>query len=85
MKPCTSVSVVIAVYNDEDVLPELHKRLEPVVESLTDDYEIIFIDDGSPDDSYQVLLSLHRQNPNVKILKQARNFGQSSSIAAGLD
>ncbi len=85
MKPYSSISVVIAVYNDETVLQELHKRLQPVVTELTDDYEIIFIDDGSSDNSYKILLDLHEQDQNIKILKQARNFGQPNSIAAGLD
>ncbi len=79
-----SISVVIPVYNDEEVLSELLKRLVPVCESITDDYEIIFVDDGSKDKSVNVIIEHKVENPNLKLVKLARNFGQASAIAAGL-
>jgi dolichol-phosphate mannosyltransferase len=85
MKPTQSLSIVIPVYNDEDVLDELVRRLIPVAESLSEDFEVIFIDDGSRDQSWKILVKLQKGNPKLKIIKLARNFGQSNSTAAGLD
>lgn len=79
------LSVVIPIYNDEEVLPELYRRLKEVLTDNYDKYEIIFIDDGSNDNSYNLLLNIHKTDKNIKILKQARNFGQANSIAAGLN
>jgi len=85
MKPTQALSIVIPVYNDEDVLDELVRRLIPVAKSLSEDYEVIFIDDGSRDQSWKILIKLQKSNPKLKIIKLARNFGQSNSTAAGLD
>ncbi|MBI9032063.1 glycosyltransferase family 2 protein [bacterium] len=80
-----SLSVVIPVYNDEQVLSELIKRLVPVcIKLYNDDYEIIFIDDGSRDKSYDILVGLFQQYKEIKVLKQAKNFGQANAILAGL-
>jgi dolichol-phosphate mannosyltransferase len=80
-----SLSIVVPVYNDEDVLDELNRRLIPVAEAIADDFEVIFIDDGSKDQSWRILVQLQKDNSNLKLIKLARNFGQSNSIAAGLD
>ena len=85
MKPTQSLSVVVPVYNDEEVLDELVRRLIPVAKSLSENFEVIFIDDGSRDQSWKILLKIQKSNPNIKIIKLARNFGQSNSTAAGLD
>ena len=85
MKKVHSLSIVIPVYNDQEVLHELYKRLKPVLDSLTDNYEIILIDDGSKDNSWNEILSLRKQDENVVAVKLARNFGQSNAITAGLD
>ncbi len=79
------LSIVIPVYNDEDVLDELNRRLIPVAEAIAEDFEVIFIDDGSKDQSWKILVQLQKGNPKLKIIKLARNFGQSNSTAAGLD
>ena len=80
-----SLSVVIPVYNDQDVLQELYKRLKPVLDGLTANYEIILVDDGSNDNSWNEILLLRKQDENVVAVKLTRNFGQQNSIAAGLD
>jgi dolichol-phosphate mannosyltransferase len=85
MESNQSLSIVIPVYNDEEVLDELVKRLIPVAESLSGQYEVIFIDDGSRDQSWKIMKRLQKENANLKIIKLARNFGQSNSTAAGLD
>lgn len=78
------LSIVIPVYNDEEVLEELQRRLSPVVQELTEKREIIYVDDGSSDRSFEVLKRIDESDPSVVLIKQARNFGQHNSIAAGL-
>ena len=79
------LSVVIPVFNDQEVLNELYKRLKPVLDKISNKYEIVFIDDGSKDNSFQRLKSLQEKDKSIKIIKLSRNFGQSNAISAGLD
>ena len=79
------LSIIIPVYNDQEVLQELFKRLMPVLNGITSSFEIIFIDDGSKDDSIQILKELQNEDYRIKIVMLANNFGQSNAIAAGLD
>lgn len=79
------LSVVIPIYNEEEVLPELYRRLILVVEALNAEYEVLFVDDGSTDASPQILRKFHESNKNVKVLQFSRNFGHHIAITAGLD
>lgn len=79
-----SISVVVPIYNDSEVIHELVKRLSPVLESITADYEIILVDDGSRDDSWLQMLAVRQANASIKAVRLSRNFGQQSAIAAGL-
>lgn len=79
-----SISVVVPIYNDSEVIHELIKRLGPVLESITADYEIILVDDGSRDDSWLQMLAVRQANASIKAVRLSRNFGQQSAIAAGL-
>lgn len=79
-----SISVVVPIYNDSEVIHELIKRLSPVLESITADYEIILVDDGSRDDSWLQMLAVRQANVSIKAVRLSRNFGQQSAIAAGL-
>ncbi|MBU0519802.1 glycosyltransferase family 2 protein [bacterium] len=78
------ISVIIPVYNDAEVLPELHRRLRAVLDDLAVQSEIIFIDDGSTDKSVSVLLSLQISDPAIQVIELTRNFGQPNAISAGL-
>lgn len=78
------ISVVIPVYNDEEVLSELYKRLIPVLSSLANKFEVLLIDDGSMDNSWLEIMRLHELDNRIIGVKLARNFGQQNSIAAGL-
>ncbi|MDY0279826.1 MAG: glycosyltransferase family 2 protein [Salinivirgaceae bacterium] len=80
-----SLSVVIPVYYDEQVLHELYKRLIPALEKITSIFEVILIDDGSKDNSFQIMKELKKKDDRLVIVKLARNFGQSNAISAGLD
>ena len=76
-------SVVVPVFNEEASLEPLYKRLTNVMRSLGKAYEIIFVDDGSRDSSFQVLRGLHEKDRNVKVIRFTRNFGQQPAILAG--
>ena len=80
-----SISVVIPVYNNEDSLHALHGRLCDVLGNMNADYELLFVDDCSKDDSWEVLKKLYHKEKRVKVVKLTRNFGQANAIAAGLD
>ncbi len=78
------VSVVIPVYNEEENLPELARRLFATLDAQPYPYEIIFVDDGSADRSWEVISRLHQEHPgNVRALQFIRNFGQHPAIFAG--
>lgn len=79
------LSVVVPVYNDQEVLDELLKRLTPAVTAICQNYEVILIDDGSRDKSWAKIEELRQQYENIVAVKLARNFGQQNAIAAGLD
>jgi len=81
------LSVLIPIYNEADNISELYRRLK---DSLTKDfadfqYEILFVDDGSKDDSFEQLKKLREQDYNVKIIQFSKNFGHHIAITAGLD
>lgn len=78
-------SVVIPVYNEEQNLEVLYERLTKVMASLSEPYEIIFVDDGSKDMSFHILQGLHEKDNHVKVIRLTRNFGQQMAILAGLD
>ncbi len=79
------LSIIIPVFNDQEVLPELYRRLKPVVFELGKTCEIIFVDDGSKDDSLTILKEFLSKDRNIRIVKLVKNFGQSNAIAAGLE
>jgi len=82
--PAPEISVVIPVFNEEDNLRELGERLIRTLTAMGRPYEIIFVDDGSIDGSWQLLTDLNRQYPqNIRALQFHRNFGQHQAIFAG--
>ena len=81
----TTYSFVIPVLDEEEVLPELHRRLSSVAEQLDGECEFVLVDDGSVDRSREVMLDLRAADPRVKLLFLARNFGHQLAISAGLD
>jgi len=78
-------SVVIPVYRAADTLQELCERLGNVLGEISPAYEIILVDDGSPDDSWRVMTSLREQNPRIRILQHMRNFGQHEALLSGME
>lgn len=79
------ISVVIPVFNEQDVLPQLYERVNKVLAELTDSYEVIFINDGSTDYSLATLKEFSANDKRAKILSFSRNFGHQVAISAGLN
>ena len=79
------LSVVIPVFNEKPVLPRLYERLHKALDSLDFQYEIVFVDDGSTDDSHRYLAGLAYTYPWVRLVKLSRNFGKEAATTAGLD
>lgn len=78
-----NISVVIPLFNEEESLPELTRWIKQVMDANQFTYEIIFVDDGSNDQSWKVIESLNRANPGVKGIKFRRNYGKSAALYAG--
>jgi len=78
-------SVVVPIHDEEETLPELHRRLAAVLDGLEEDWELVLVDDGSRDRSFETMLELRRQDPRVKIARLSRNFGHQVAITAGID
>ena len=76
------VAVVIPVYNEEENLPALMQRLMPVMQGLEKSFEVIFIDDGSHDNSLEILKGF-TEHAQVKVVELTRNYGQHAAILAG--
>ena len=81
-----NLSLIIPVYNEAENLPLLYTSIDQTLTSINDTWEVIFVDDGSRDGSFDVLRSLVEKDPeHVRVLSFRRNFGQTAAIAAGLD
>jgi glycosyltransferase involved in cell wall biosynthesis len=79
------ISVVIPLFNEEESLPELATWIDKVMIENKFSYEIIMIDDGSKDNSWQVVEDLQTKNPSVKGIKFRRNYGKSAALYCGFD
>ena len=79
------LSVIVPCYNEAAVIRATHERLSRTLGSLPDiEFEIIFIDDGSSDDTFHVLTQLHATDRRVRVLRLSRNFGHQVAVTAGL-
>ena len=78
------ISLIIPIYNEEVLIRTLFERCINSLKEITDDYEIICVNDGSTDNSLRELLECHKENPQFKILVLSRNFGHQAAYTAGL-
>ena len=78
-----NLSIVIPLLNEQESLPELHNWIVKVMNTHNFSYEILFIDDGSTDASWQTISKLSNENPNVKGIRFLRNYGKSQALHAG--
>lgn len=79
------LSIVVSVYNEEEVLNEFHKELSHVLSKLNDRTEIIYVNDGSFDDSRELLSQIATSDKQVKVINFSRNFGHEAAMIAGVD
>ena len=80
-----SVSAIIACYKDGQAIPVMAERLERMFTTLGIDYEIIFVNDGSPDDSEEVIRKLSAANPHILGITHSRNFGSQAAFRSGME
>ncbi len=80
-----TLSLVIPIFNEEETIPELNQRLAAFLSDLGVSWEVIFVDDGSVDDSLSQLRSLAQQEPRYRVVSFGRNFGHQIAITAGVD
>jgi polyisoprenyl-phosphate glycosyltransferase len=79
------ISVIIPIFNEEEILPELRRRLATVIEPLGTDVEVILVDDGSRDRSFELMKEINAQDGRIKSIRLSRNFGHQVAISAGLE
>lgn len=84
-QPRPTLSLVIPIWNEEGVIPEMYRRVCTVMEQFGESWELITINDGSTDRSLEMLLELQKSDPRVKVLEFSRNYGHQIAITAGLD
>lgn len=80
-----SISVIVPCYNEQEVLPELKRRLVETLEKLGVPFEIVLVDDGSKDRTWPMLREMQRSDPRFKIVRFSRNFGHQLAVTCGLD
>jgi dolichol-phosphate mannosyltransferase len=79
------ISVVVPLYNEQENVPELHRRLSAALGGLGGDYELVFVNDGSRDRTAELLNALHARDARVTVIHLSRNFGHQPAVCAGLD
>jgi dolichol-phosphate mannosyltransferase len=77
-----TISIVVPVYNEEVVLPELYRRVSEVMDGLGESWELILVNDGSKDKSAEIINTLHEKDGRVKGISFSRNFGFQEAVTA---
>lgn len=85
MEKRITVSVVVPVYNEEEVINETYKRLKNTLDSTGETYEVIFVNDGSRDKTFELARDICEKDSNFKLINFSRNFGHQIAITAGMD
>jgi dolichol-phosphate mannosyltransferase len=78
------VSVVVPIYNEQENLPELRRRLTAALDASGHAWELILVNDGSRDDSQQIIRQFHTEDPRIKLIDLSRNFGHQPAVTAGV-
>ncbi|OHB72696.1 MAG: bactoprenol glucosyl transferase [Planctomycetes bacterium RBG_16_43_13] len=81
----TTYSMVVPMYNERENIRPFYNRVSKVLEDMGESYEIICVNDGSRDDTLDILLKLHSEDPRVKVIDLSRNFGKEIALTAGID
>ena len=85
MKENPAISIVVPVYNEEDNVELLYHKIHQACSLLGASYEIIIVDDGSRDRTFEILANIHKKDPSVKVVRFRKNFGQTAAMAAGFE
>jgi glycosyltransferase involved in cell wall biosynthesis len=85
MSAAPEITLVVPVYNEEPNIEPLIREIVPALSRITDNFEIIAVDDGSRDGSYEKLKKLRDEDPRIKVIRFRANFGQTAAFAAGFD
>jgi glycosyltransferase involved in cell wall biosynthesis len=80
-----TLSIIVPIYNEEQIIPELHQRLSDAAQKISHDYELIFINDGSRDNSLSELIKLTEKDNKSFFINFSRNFGHQIAVTAGID
>jgi glycosyltransferase involved in cell wall biosynthesis len=80
-----SYSIVVPFYNEQENIPPLYMKLTEVMDGLGEPYELVFVDDGSRDNSFKVLSDIYEHDRRVNLVRLRRNFGQTAALKAGFD
>ena len=80
----SKISIVVPVYYNEDTLELLYEDMKEKILGKLGEYELVFVDDGSGDGSWQVMNSLRERDPHVKLVRLSRNFGVHAALLSGL-
>ncbi len=78
-------SIVVPIWNEQEVIPEMYRRLSEIMDSTGESWELLCVNDGSTDNSLELLLSLRESDPRVRVVDFSRNFGHQIAITAGSD
>jgi dolichol-phosphate mannosyltransferase len=84
MPSAPDISVVVPIYNERENLPELRRRLTLALDATGRPWEIILVNDGSRDESAEIIRAFHREDPRIKLLSFSRNFGHQPAVTAGI-
>ena len=85
MDTTIEISIIVPLYNEAESLPELHRAITEVMGGLNKSYEVCYIDDGSTDNSFEILSGLHQNDPRIIVHQFEKNFGKSTALAYGFN
>ncbi|REJ82251.1 MAG: glycosyltransferase [Acidobacteria bacterium] len=84
-RPAVEVSVVVPVLDEAQSVAELAQRIAAELQALDKSFEIVFVDDGSRDDTVEVVRTCHREDPRIRLVRFRRNFGKAAALSAGFE
>jgi glycosyltransferase involved in cell wall biosynthesis len=85
MTDAPALSIVVPAYNEQEVLPEFHRRLAAALQGIGLSWEVVYVNDGSRDTTLEIMLGLQRDDPRAAVVNLSRNFGKEIALTAGLD
>jgi glycosyltransferase involved in cell wall biosynthesis len=78
-------SIVVPFFNEQENIPSLYMKLTEVMDAVGEPFELVFVDDGSKDNTFKVLSDIYEHDGRVNLVRLRRNFGQTAALKAGFD